>query len=312
MVMPTQLMEPPQSPAEVETDRLLIFANPIAGRGVGAQIAEQLEAKFLASGREVDCFLKKPADLTDRELGPRAKAIVVIGGDGTLRGVVERLVQADRLAPLLPVPLGTANLVGLHLGIRWKPSDVADQVSEAVARYQVRHLDAARANGQVFLLMAGVGFDAHVIYQVDQWRRGPIQLWDYVLPTAMSFLNYPAVPLRVELDGEEIFPEEDAVAFVGNLAEYGIGFPMLPYARDNDGLLDVCVMPCHNRSDLIQLALLAAAGEHVQAEGVVYRRGRQVRIDSPVPVPVQVDGDPAGTTPLAIDLLPVKVPFIVP
>jgi diacylglycerol kinase family enzyme len=63
---------------------------------------------------------------------------------------------------------------------------------------------------------------------------------------------------------------------------------------------------------LIRLLFLAAVGEHVYSEGVVYQRGRQVRIESPALIPVQVDGDPAGFTPVQIDLLPVQLPFIVP
>ena len=54
------------------------------------------------------------------------------------------------------------------------------------------------------------------------------------------------------------------------------------------------------------------AGEHLGMEGVAYLKAKHVRIESPAPVPVQLDGDEAGHTPLEIDLLPVRVPFIVP
>jgi diacylglycerol kinase family enzyme len=58
--------------------------------------------------------------------------------------------------------------------------------------------------------------------------------------------------------------------------------------------------------------LHAAAGELAEAEGVRYARGVSIRIDSPEPVPLQVDGEAAGFTPVRIDLLPTRVPFIVP
>jgi diacylglycerol kinase family enzyme len=99
---------------------------------------------------------------------------------------------------------------------------------------------------------------------------------------------------------------------VGNIAEYGTGFPILPHARSDDGLLDVCAMPCNSPTDLVDLFLKAAAGEHLAMEGVVYVKGKDVRVDAAEPVPVQLDGDEGGHTPLEIDLLPVKVPFIVP
>ena len=110
---------------------VMIFANPIAGRGIGAEIAAQLEELFHRQGRSVRKFLQKPTEVADNELGERAGAVVVIGGDGTLRGVAQRLLIADRLAPLLPVPLGTANLVGQHLGIAGNMESVVEQVTGA-------------------------------------------------------------------------------------------------------------------------------------------------------------------------------------
>ena len=79
-------------------------------------------------------------------------------------------------------------------------------------------------------------------------------------------------------------------------------------------MLDVCALPCRSRGDVVRLFLKAAAGEHVRAEGVVYVKGRHVRIEAGqgTQAPILVDGDPAGHTPAEIDLLPIRLPFIVP
>ena len=60
---------------------------------------------------------------------------------------------------------------------------------------------------------------------------------------------------------------------------------------------------------------VAIARSYLSEEGVVYVKGKRVRVETPGadrPVPVQVDGDAAGHTPVDIDLLPVRLPFIVP
>ena len=82
--------------------------------------------------------------------------------------------------------------------------------------------------------------------------------------------------------------------------------------RPDDGLLDVCVVSVDSPVGAVQKFLQSAAGELVRSEGVVYARGKQIEVRSPQLVPVQIDGDPAGHTPLRIDLLPMRVPFIVP
>jgi len=93
--------------------------------------------------------------------------------------------------------------------------------------------------------------------------------------------------------------------------QYGTGFPILPKARSDDGVLDVCVLPCSSRVQLIRWFLLAATGEHIGSEGVVYTTGQRVRVTSQSTVPVQIDGDPGGHTPLDIQMLPTRLPFIV-
>jgi diacylglycerol kinase family enzyme len=103
-----------------------------------------------------------------------------------------------------------------------------------------------------------------------------------------------------------------AIAMIGNVKEYGTGFPILPDAVPDDGLLDVCVMPCQDRRQLIEILVLIAAGEHTTRDDVIYTRGKFAQIDSNKQVAVQIDGDSAGFTPLSVDLLPARVPFLIP
>jgi diacylglycerol kinase (ATP) len=309
--------------------RVLLLANPIAGRGRGGRIAAALQDVLGRAGVEVRVFLQRadriePRALRDAVGDDADSAAISIGGDGTLRGVAEALVGAfagdddsvtaadHHIPPLLVVPLGTANLMGKHLGVDWHRRSFEEAVLDAIRRRQTVQLDAARADGKIFLLMAGIGIDAAVVHQLARVRKGPIDLSSYVLPAALALGNYRYPPLRVIVDGTEVFPMSPGMAFIGNVPEYGTGFPILPMARSDDGLLDVCVLPCASPQEAIHLVLRAAAGEHVDAEGVVYTKGTRVRVESPQDIPVQVDGDAAGHTPVDIDLLPVRLPFIVP
>src|ERR1051325_1429619 len=94
-----------------------IFANPIAGRGKARQFVSAIEEALKRNGYRALVFLKRVDALKDEELAglSKAKAVVSIGGDGTLRGVVDRLVGVCRpLPPFLVVPMGTANLMAIH------------------------------------------------------------------------------------------------------------------------------------------------------------------------------------------------------
>jgi diacylglycerol kinase (ATP) len=309
----------------MKREQVLIFANPIAGRGKAQRIAAVLEEELKGRGYGVRVFLNKIDSA--KKIDGWVKAAIVIGGDGTLRGVAqwaidtaypnqEAMCASGELAnlpyPLLIVPMGTANLMGKHLGVNWSEENIGEEIASALEVGRVQQLDVARTNGGIFLLMAGVGFDAWVVHELDRIRDGPIDITKYIMPAVKAITGYQFPTLAVSVDGKQVFKKAPALALVGNIREYGTGFAILPQARPDDQLLDVCVMPCASPKDLIKLALSAAAGEHVQQEGVVYVKGRRVRIESASPVPVQVDGEPAGMTPVEIDLLPCRIPFIVP
>jgi diacylglycerol kinase (ATP) len=290
---------------------VVIVANPNAGQGNGHTAAKIVHRSLQAAGMQPTVVLDLIA--ADPQQLKSADAIVAIGGDGTLRGVASRcLLARGNIAPLLPVPMGTANLMGQHLGIDFKAADLGKRVAKSLERGQISNFDAAEVNGQLFLLMAGVGIDAKIVHEMDRIRSGPIHIASYFFPAALALTSYHYSPLEVVADDEEIFSSAPAMALVANIAEYGTGFPLAPHARPDDGMLDICVIPVDSPADAVQKFLHAAAGEHLLIAGVVYARGKRIEIRSKEPAPIQIDGDPAGLTPAIINLLPIRVPFIVP
>src|SRR5687768_7790027 len=178
-------------------DTILILANPIAGRGQGKTIAERIGARLVRDGFDVRVVYDRCDLVPPEQLVADARAVVAIGGDGTVRGVARRLFElhGGDMPPLLVVPMGTANLLGRHLGTWWKDRELPMRASDAIKAGKVLHLDAARANEELFLLMAGVGLDAKVVHELDRIRSGPIDLTSYALPAAMAFGFYKYPPL---------------------------------------------------------------------------------------------------------------------
>jgi diacylglycerol kinase family enzyme len=305
-------------------EKVIIFANPIAGRGKGRVLAKALATQFKAEGWEACEVYDRPGSVSDDTLGGMT-AVVSIGGDGTLRSVVERVTDGGKNEGpgVVVVPMGTANLMGRHLGVALSEKGLEDRAVAAIRGRKIVRLDVGRIRSQkreassgteeqLFLLMVGVGIDGEIVHALDRVRTGPIGYLSYVRPAVETFAGYQFHEVEVEVDGRKVFRMGPGLVFVGNVAEYGTGFPILPMAKSDDGLLDVCVLPTQSATDLIEHAVATMAGEHHLREGAVYVKGKHVRITSRAPVAVQADGDPAGWTPVEISLLETRVGFLVP
>jgi diacylglycerol kinase family enzyme len=304
--------------------RILIFANPVAGKGKGKALAERLCFRFIAEGWRAEVVGRRPEDTPDQMLAEMTAA-VSIGGDGTLRAVVERVTDGGRTEGpgVLVVPMGTANLMGRHLGVGVSVRGIEERAVAAIRGGKRVRLDVGEVisrkgekgretERRLFLLMVGVGLDGAIVHALDRVRKGPIGFTSYLRPALETVAGYAFHEIEVEVDGKVVWRMGPAVAFAGNVKEYGTGFPILPLARSDDELLDVCVLPARSATDLIEHAVAMVAGEHYLREGVVYVKGKQVAVRSKEPVAVQADGDPAGWTPVEMKLIPTKVGFIVP
>jgi diacylglycerol kinase (ATP) len=297
--------------------RVVIFANPIAGKGKGRLLAERLSQRFEREGWQATLALDRPDEVDSKALAGMTAA-VSIGGDGTLRAVVERLTDGGQNEGpgVLVVPMGTANLMGRHLGVGLGVKGLEERAVKTIAGRRIVKLDvgmirSAKAE-QMFLLMVGVGLDGEIVHALDRVRKGPIGFASYVIPAFGTLAGYRFHEIEVVVDGQVVWRMAPEVAFAGNVKEYGTGFPILPLARSDDELLDVCVMPAKSVTDLIEHFVATFAGEHHLREGVVYVKGRRVVVRSREPVAVQADGDPAGWTPVEMELLKTRVAFIVP
>ncbi|MEM1012549.1 MAG: diacylglycerol kinase family protein [Planctomycetota bacterium] len=117
----------------IEARRVWVIVNPRAGRGLAATVARTIVSDLRRSGVATSLTQTHPAE-TVSPSGDH-DAVLVIGGDGTVRAAVERLLQLGMVPPILPVPMGTANLLGRHLGLRRTLWNVAmDGVRESASR----------------------------------------------------------------------------------------------------------------------------------------------------------------------------------
>ena len=283
------------------TLKVLAIVNPVSGRRPARPLIEEVGRILAARGADlhIECtnhqgHATQLAQSAHREFG----AILVGGGDGTVSEVINGLCGTT--LPLVILGTGTENLLARELSM----PTTAVAAADALLHGRSLHLDVGIVNGRRFLVVVGVGFDAEVVKRLTEMRRGNITHFTYVSPIWRTFWNHRFPTLRIEADGERVF-EGRGMAYVGVTGRYARGLRILTDARPDDGLLDLCVMPCATRRRLVSLACSVVLQRHRRRADVIYRQVRAIDISSPdEDTPVEIDGDCGGTLPVECRIEP--------
>ncbi len=284
-----------------------VIINPISGRGAARRLVSELCRLLVNDGIGVTIEQTQgpgqAATLAHQAEAAGCRAIVVVGGDGTINETVGGL--SDSAPPLLIVPAGTENILAKHFRTRKN----AEWLRGVVLAGRTAEMDVPTANGRRFLMVSGVGFDAECVRRVTLARRGRITYANYFLPIWRAFWSYKHPRLRVEADGATIF-EGQGLAIVGNVRRYAWGLQPALRAVPDDGLLDVIACPCTWQGPLLMHALRTIVRRQLRGD-VVYRQARRIRITTEMEAGVQVDGDWGGVTPVEYEMSGRRARFLV-
>ena len=285
-----------------------LVINPHSGYGGKGLLLADL--RLLAQRQQlelVEYTTRGPADATRyaQSIRDHAGAVIVLGGDGTVHEVADGLAGSD--VPILPARAGTENLLAKDLHVPADPAGLLDVLRTGT----VTDCDVGRINGKNFLLICGVGFDGEVVRRLTARRTGHISHLSYFWPIWRTFWEHDFPRMRIVADGQVIF-HDFGLAFVGNISRYAVGLRICRDARFDDGLLDLVVFGCRERTGLLLHAAWTLLRMHPLKGDVLYRQFRQLRIETDTPVPSQVDGDVGPSTPLDITVLPRQIKLLVP
>ncbi|BAJ28555.1 MULTISPECIES: diacylglycerol kinase family protein [Kitasatospora] len=265
--------------------RALVVANPAAGT-TGEELVREVLAVCRGSLPEVALHrteYRGDAERTVRRAlyggGPAPDLVVAVGGDGTVREVVEGMTRGATGAPaaLAIVPAGTGNSGYKMLWGERPWTEALGAVLAAGPGARLRRLDLGRVaeSGHLVLLGACSGVIAEALVTA---RRIPLagraRYAQAFAETAAAFTPYPG---RVLVDGTVVHQGPTVLANVGGGQHRGGRYRVLPHSELDDGLLDVCVIGAE--VDPADVPALTERAEHLELPGVVYARGRRITVE---------------------------------
>ncbi len=293
--------------------RVLLIANFAAAR-TDRKVTDEI-CRVLSRGR-LNVELAETsapweaAALAQRGLDSGVDLIAVYGGDGTAMQAVRGMVGRD--VPLGLIPGGTGNLLAGNLRIPRNPRKAAALLLQG----KTRRIDLGkveRSDGtQYFAVNCGAGFDAELMAATSGAEKRRWGIGAYIARFWQKLSDIVCVPHRITVDGE-MLQAEAATVIIANCGE--IIPPFLKLGNDiaiDDGLLDVVVLRATGLVSTAGVLWRMASGVPDAAGGVRYARGRRVVVETEPARPVQLDGEPWGSTPLEAEVVPAGIRVVVP
>ena len=301
--------------------RILLIANPAAGRRQGEQRLAEARTQLEALGHAVTAALTESAGHATRlakSNAPDFEIVAALGGDGTVNEVANGLmaVELGERPALATLPVGTGNDVALTFGLAHFESAI-----DALANGGTRTLDVIRVQlmrdgkpvTRYALLFVAAGFAAEVIRKTGpRVKRLFGRRFSYSVGLFRALASFRAPEFSVKWDGGEKRGRMFQVC-AGN-TEFGAGGVMRisPGARPDAGLRNISLVGALGRLQIVRRFPSILSGRYVEDERVDYFTGKRLEIDAVPPAEIQADGDIIGTTPAAIELLPGALRLVTP
>jgi YegS/Rv2252/BmrU family lipid kinase len=254
-------------------------------------------------------------------------AVLACGGDGTVHDVLQGLVGFSGEVTLGVVPLGTGNALACDLGVPRDPAAAASALLTAtprrVAAGRIEYCDrsTAETRSRYFLVMAGVGADAQMLYRMNLGLKARFGMAAYYAEGTRMYALHRLEPFAVEFprDGptrQEVVSQLMAV----RVSQFG---GVLRALAPDAGLYrdDLQFILFKTRSRFLYALFLARgfAGKRWRVPGIELVHGKEITCRSLAPsagaatrIYAQADGELLGELPVRISMVPDAISLLFP
>lgn len=272
------------------TDTVVIL-NPTAGNpDTVRDWQDRVESVVGAWPIRVTSHAGEAEALTRRAVEEGFGRIVAAGGDGTVNQVVNGIGGSNAVLGILP--MGTVNVFAMELGL---PSDDLQRCRDVIETGNMRLVDLPSANEKYFVQLGGIGLDAQAVKETSLAFKRSLGPLSYLISAAQIAARQPP---KLLIESENASAREGSFVLIGNGRLYGGPFPFFKHAVIDDGLLDVVVFKRLGYLEIIKYLHDVVFSSDIRVPEIEYFQTRRLRVTSEQDVPLELDGELAGSCPV--------------
>jgi diacylglycerol kinase family enzyme len=264
-------------------------------------------------------------ELAQKAVANGAGMVLACGGDGTINEVINGLVGSKVVLGLLPG--GTANILAREIGIPLNPVRAAAQLpfwaSRRVPLGKVTWCSGGASSSGVpaqsqpatryFISVAGVGFDAHVVYKLSLQMKFSWGVAAYITEAVRQVFRYPFPGFFCRTDDGR----DRLVTFAAaqRARNYGGWLHLTPHARFFDDRFTLCLFTSPHRARYFLYAALVLGRQHFRLGDVELVETRKLFCAAQNEreiIRFELDGELVGKLPATFETVPDALTLLVP
>ena len=258
--------------------RVIAVVNTGSG-GAGAGAGDRMTRIFADAGLTgVEVASVGPPDIARAlsDAATRADVVVILGGDGTIRGAADACGKAGR--PLIPLPGGTMNMLAraLYGPVTWETA-----LADTLAAPRLRVVSGGKANDQSFFCVAILGAPTRWADVREALRNLNLVA---ALKGSLRALRRRSEALDYRL-GDQASGSAQAVAVLCPLVSKALGA--------DDRMFEAAALDTRAAGAMFSLAFHAVFDDWRHDASVSLASVRTVRVDGRGRLPVILDGERA-------------------
>jgi YegS/Rv2252/BmrU family lipid kinase len=298
--------------------RTVFLVNPASANGATGRRWPQLAHSAATLGLTgAALFSERPGHLTElarQATDDGAELLVVVGGDGSVNEVANGIAQRDVTVAVLPrgtgrdfarsqsIPRGLADAVGVALNGATRDIDLGR------ARYRTW---AGEDETRWFANVASVGMSGAIAQRANETTKALGGKVSYLLATLSVFSRWEVGEVDATVD-DYVRSGRMHDIIVANGRYLAGGMIICPEAEVDDGVFDVLLIGDLTKRDLMLTLPKTYRGTHLPHPKAEVLRGASVTVDAPSPLPIELDGEQPGTSPVHFELVPKALRLRVP
>jgi diacylglycerol kinase (ATP) len=199
------------------------------------------------------------------------------------------------------------------------PRRLEDAVSTALSG-DIREVDLGRASFRTwagaeddayFANVGSAGISGAIARRANDSSKALGGKLSYYWATFAVFFGWQTDAVRVSVD-DEVREGRMIDVVVANGRYIGGGMMLCPEAEADDGVFDVLLIGDVTKRDLLFVLPKTYKGKHLPHPRLEVLRGRIVTVDADQPLPIELDGEQPGTTPVRFEVVPHALRLRVP